>query len=271
MIESNIKKTPDVFGDFGYIKSWPLEISVGLDIGSRTVKLVVCGPDGIIKKNTWESVPFVRNMNNNGGLDIKELGLDPAWPLVVTGYGKAALPQMPGISEIRAHFKGALAQTGLGDFTLVELGGQDSKVIHVEGGKVLDFVTNDRCAAGTGRYLENMARLMDTSLEELAGAKEDPVEITNTCATFGETEILGHLVKGVHSSRILAGINWSVARRVAQMVRRYKPKVLVFCGGVAKNTSVVEMAGQAAGCPVITPPEPQINGAFGCCLEKEPI
>jgi predicted CoA-substrate-specific enzyme activase len=250
---------------------WPQRISAGLDMGSRAVKLVKAGPDGFIERRVLPAVPFVLGLRRNGGIDRQALGIEADWPLVVTGYGRAALPAQPGISEIRAHFQGALGQTGLKDFTLVELGGQDSKVIQVEGGRVLDFVTNDRCAAGTGRYLENMIRLLGVDMKQLTQAREAPVEITNTCATFGETEILGRLVEGVPLDRILAGINWSVARRVAQMVRRHRPKLIVFCGGVALNAAISAMVEELCSCPVLVPPEPQHNGALGCCLETNPI
>jgi predicted CoA-substrate-specific enzyme activase len=248
---------------------WPEKIRAGLDLGSRTVKLLVAGPEGILQSRLLEAVPFLRTALQNGRLNCQALGLDPAWPLVVTGYGRASLTGMPAISEIRAHFRGALSQTGLRDFTLVELGGQDSKLIQVEGGKVLDFLTNDRCAAGTGRYLENMARLLGVELSELARAQDGPVEITNTCATFGETEILGRLAEGVEITRIMAGISLSVARRVAQMTRRYRPRRLVFCGGVAHNQAVRALVEKIVDCPVLVPPEPQLNGALGCCLEEE--
>lgn len=247
--------------------AWPWAPQAGLDLGSRTIKLCVAGPQGIIEKRLLDAVPFVLAARNNGSLDPRALELEQGLPLTFTGYGRAVLMNAKGISEIRAHYRGALLQTGLQDFTLVELGGQDSKVIQVEGGRVMDFVTNDRCAAGTGRYLENMARLLGVELGELSGASEEPVEINNTCAIFGETEILARLLEGVPLKSIMAGINLSVARRVAQMVRRYKPKTLVFCGGVALNHAVVELCRQVLDCEVIVPPEPQLNGALGCCLE----
>lgn len=251
------------------LPSWPSRPRAGLDLGSRVVKFCLAGPEGILRRRTMEAVPFVLKLRQAGLLDHRALGLEPGLPLVTTGYGRAALPGTPGISEIRAHFRGGLLQSGLRDFTLVELGGQDSKVIQVEGGRVLDFITNDRCAAGTGRYLENMARLLGVGLDELSACTEAPVEINNTCATFGETEILGRLVEGVEPRRIMAGINLSVARRVVQMVRRFHPRALLFCGGVALNRAVVEFTGRELDIPVTVPPEPQLNGALGCCLEEE--
>ena len=250
---------------------WPSRLRGGLDLGSRAVKLCLAGPEGVVWQRTREAVPFILELRRAGDFSPRALGLPRQAPVVATGYGRAALPGLSGISEIRAHFQGARAQTGLDDFILVELGGQDSKVIQVEGGRVLDFQTNDRCAAGTGRYLENMARLLGVSLERLSRAVEAPVEVTNTCATFGETEVLAHLVEGVPLESILAGVNRSVARRVAQMVRRYRPRRLVFCGGVALNRAVVEWTGRLVGCPVIVPPLPQLNGAIGCCLEGEGV
>ena len=247
--------------------AWPAQPRAGLDLGSRTVKLCLAGPEGIMESRLLEAVPFILAARDDGDLDPNALDLPPSLPLTFTGYGRAALKNASGISEIRAHYRGALLQTGLKDFTLVELGGQDSKVIQVEGGRVMDFVTNDRCAAGTGRYLENMARLLGVDLDELAGQTDDPVEINNTCATFGETEILARLLEGIPLTSIMAGVNLSVARRVAQMVRRYKPKVLVFCGGVALNSAVIELCRRILDCDVMVPPEPQLNGALGCCIE----
>ena len=248
---------------------WPSRVRAGLDLGSRVAKLAVAGPRGLIRHKLVDSVPLLMKLRENNKLDLTVLGLEPDTPLVLTGYGKAAFPDIPGISEIRAHYRGALAQTGLKDFTLVELGGQDSKVMQVKNGRVMDFVTNDRCAAGTGRYLENMARLMDAELEALSGSGDNPVEITNTCAIFGETEILAHIVEGALKDNILAGINWSVARRIGQMVRRYKPERIVFCGGVALNQAVLKLTQKVVGCPVLVPPWPQLNGALGCCYEEE--
>ena len=253
------------------IPRWPSRVRAGLDLGSRVAKLAVSGPQGLILHKLFDSVPILISLSKNNGLDYKSLGLSPDIPLVLTGYGKAACPKIPGISEIRAHYRGALAQTGLRNFVLVELGGQDSKVMQIKNGRVMDFVTNDRCAAGTGRYLENMARLMGASLETLSESMQEPVEITNTCAIFGETEILAHIVEGAGCNNILAGINWSVARRVGQMVRRYKPERIVFCGGVSLNQAVLQLTRKEVGCPVLIPPWPQLNGAIGCCYEEEEL
>ena len=199
---------------------------------------------------------------------LEKVGLAPEKTAVVTGYGKHLLGKgIKTITEMRAHFRGVCFQTGLKDFILVELGGQDSKVLLVQEGRPMDFQTNDKCAAGTGRYLENMARLLNLPLSRLAQESEDPVRINHTCAIFGESEIIGYLMERVPVPRISAGINDSVARRIIQMIRRYPPLPLVLAGGVALNQGVKTLLSRRWGGEVIIPPDPQFNGALGCCLE----
>ena len=147
------------------------------------------------------------------------------------------------------------------------MGGQDSKVLYVKDGRVFDFLTNDRCAAGTGRYLENMARFLKMSLPEFARAWREPVDISHTCAIFGESELIGRLLEGDPPARIAAGVNASVARRALLMVRRYPCRTLVFVGGVARNQAVVRLLQAGGDYQLLTPPFPQFNGALGCCLE----
>ena len=201
-------------------------------------------------------------------IDWGRLGLAPPEALVATGYGKNLLKAyFPTITEIRAHFLGARCVTGLDHFILLEMGGQDTKILYIRAGRVFDFLTNDRCAAGTGRYLENMARFLKMPLTEFAGCWQDPVEISQTCAIFGETELVGYLLEGVEPARIAAGVNASVARRALAMVRRYRCPVLVFVGGVAKNRAVVKLLRDQGDFQVRVPPYPQFNGALGCALE----
>jgi activator of 2-hydroxyglutaryl-CoA dehydratase len=132
---------------------------------------------------------------------------------------------------------------------------------------VFDFLSNDRCAAGTGRYLENMARFLKMPLAQFAAARRDPVEISQTCAIFGESELVGHLLEGVEPARIAAGVNASVARRALSMVRRYRCPTLVCVGGVARNRAVINFLQEQDSFQVIVPPYPQYIGALGCCLE----
>jgi predicted CoA-substrate-specific enzyme activase len=252
----------------------PHQTACGLDFGSRFVKLVYAGDQGGFRRRKLDSLLFYRDyLRRDQGrlaIDWGRLGLPPPGTLVATGYGKDLLKEhFPTITEIRAHFLGARFQTGLQHFVLLEMGGQDTKVLYVKEGRVFDFLSNDRCAAGTGRYLENMARFLKMPLTKFAGAWEEPVEISQTCAIFGESELVGYLLSGVNPARIAAGINASVARRAYAMVRRYRCPTLVFAGGVARNPAVVRLFREQGDFRVIVPPQPQFTGALGCCLEAQ--
>jgi len=244
----------------------------GLDFGSRFVKLVYPRERGGWGRRRVDSMVFYRDyLRRRAGrvvIDWDRLGLAPPAALVATGYGKDLLKtHFPVITEIRAHFLGARQQTGLAHFILLEMGGQDTKVLYIRDGRVFDFLTNDRCAAGTGRYLENMARFLKLPLAEFAGHWRDPVDISQTCAIFGETELVGHLLAGVDPARIAAGVNASVARRALAMLQRYRCATLVFVGGVAQNRAVVKLLGDWGDFEVMVPAHPQFNGALGCALE----
>lgn len=251
---------------------------IGIDLGSRFVKIVQTGDFREFKKIRIDTVRFLTQRiktgpkKNNHSLVLADLGLNPEKSIVVTGYGKHLMgKKIKAITEIRAHFRGACFQTGLDNFILVEMGGQDSKVLWVQEKKVMDFQTNDKCAAGTGRYLENMARLLNVSVKHLGREIEDPVQINNTCAIFGETEIIGYLMDQVPVKRICAGINDSVARQIIRMIRRYPFLPLVLCGGVALNQGVKALLARRYGQSILIPEEPQFNGAIGCCLEGMPM
>ncbi|MBI4644901.1 MAG: 2-hydroxyglutaryl-CoA dehydratase [Deltaproteobacteria bacterium] len=243
-----------------------------MDFGSRYVKLVYWREKGSWGRKKLDTLTFFRDYLERGEarlvVDWPRLGLAPPQALVVTGYGKNLLKDyFPTITEIRAHFLGARHATGLDHFILLEAGGQDTKVLYVKDGRVFDFLTNDRCAAGTGRYLENMARFLKMPLLEFARAWREPVDISHTCAIFGESELIGHILEGAPPERIAAGVNASVARRALMMVRRYPCRTLVFAGGVARNQAVVQLLRQQQDYRVVVPPFPQFTGALGCCLE----
>ena len=249
-----------------------LPLACGLDFGSRAVKLVYARGHGVWGRRKLDSIVFYRDylvrVDGEVRIDWARLELAPPEALVATGYGKNLLKaHFPTITEIRAHFLGARFVTGLDHFILLEMGGQDTKVLYIREGRVFDFLTNDRCAAGTGRYLENMARFLKIPLTEFAGCWQDPADISQTCAIFGETELVGHLLEGVEPARIAAGVNASVARRALAMLRRYRCPTLVFVGGVAKNRAVVKLLGDQGDFQVKVPPYPQFNGALGCALE----
>lgn len=246
-------------------------LALGLDFGSRFVKLAAF-QGGRLKFRRLDSLDFYRHCLGpvQGGLKVnwERLGLSPPEALVVTGYGKHLLKGLvPAITEVRAVFLGARHLTGWDHFVLLEMGGQDTKVLYVKEGKVFDFVTNDRCAAGTGRYLENMARFLRMPLRDFGRCWQDPVPVSQTCAIFGESELIGHLLEGLPLTRLAAGVNLSVGRRALAMVGRYPCRRLVFVGGVARNRAVVHFLSQGGSHRVKVPPHPQFVGALGCYLE----
>lgn len=245
---------------------------IGMDLGSRNVKIVQMDNRSISTHHIFDTIEFYRRFGNPGQgslkIDLGELGFNRKDRMVATGYGKVTV-QVDGavrMPEIQAHVRGAVFQTGLLDFTLLDIGGQDTKIIKVKDCRVIDFMTNDRCAASSGRYLENMAQVLGMTLEELSRYSQDPVELNSTCAIFGETEIIAKIVEGCPVSSLAAGINYSLYRRFAGMLERLSSDVILLSGGVAKNAAIREIVARETGRKVISLPQPQLNGAIGACL-----
>lgn len=243
----------------------------GIDLGSRNVKIVIRDSSGSYKFHRFDTVSFYRKhgRSRDGQLevDLAALGLAKPEKVVATGYGRQTI-NLKGaeiVAEIKAHVLGALEQTGLLDFTLLDLGGQDSKVVLVSRGKMLDFQTNDKCAASTGRYLENMATVLDIDMDELSRHYRHPVDLNSTCAIFGETELIGKVVEGHPISSLAAGVNYTIFKRIKPMLVNLKSDTIVFTGGVAHNGALVRIIENEMQLPVIVPEHPQYNGAIGCC------
>lgn len=255
------------------------QIICGIDLGSRSVKIALMRAriegEGfeILRLESLDTIRFYREYGRKQGeklvVDFEALGLPVVDRLVSTGYGRNTLELAGGeaIPELKAHVLGAIYQTGLKEFTLVDLGGQDSKIIQVRKGKMIDFMTNDKCAASSGRYLENMASILDVSLEELGQYADAPVELNSTCAVFGESELIGKIVEGFPLAELAAGVNATIVKRILPLLRSFTGEVLVFTGGVAHNRSVGKLLEAGSGKKVVVPKEPQFNGAIGCCME----
>lgn len=255
------------------------QVVCGVDLGSRSVKIALMSrkmeadKPQILRLERVDTIKFYREYGRKQGeqlvVDFAALELPSIQKLVSTGYGRNTLELAGGevIPELKAHVLGAVYQTGLQDFTLVDLGGQDSKIIQVRRGKMVDFLTNDKCAASSGRYLENMAHVLGLSLEELGKYAENPVELNSTCAVFGESELIGKIVEGTPLVELAAGVNATIIKRILPLLRSFPGEVLVFTGGVAHNQAVRELLKEQSGWEVIVPPEPQFNGAIGCCIK----
>ena len=250
----------------------------GIDLGSRSVKLVLVAE--IEGERRWqvastridETVRFYREYGcrTESGLsvDFAALGMGEVTAVTATGYGRNALHLADAviIPELKAHVIGAVWQTGLQDFTLLDLGGQDSKVIKVRKGRMVDFQTNDKCAASTGRYLENMATVLGIGLDELAQYSENPVELSATCAIFGESELIGRIVEGYSLPELAAGVNHSIYKRIRPLLRELLSEVVVFTGGVALGPAIGDLISREMSVQVISPLYPQLNGAIGCAV-----
>lgn len=246
---------------------------LGIDLGSRNVKIVQM-KDGVAAGHAvYDTIWFYRKygagLRSGAAWDLSSLGFADD-EMTATGYGKimVQMQQARQIPEIQAHVSGAVFQSGLYDFTLLDIGGQDTKVIKVRQGRPVDFMTNDRCAASSGRYLENMSVVLGMSLEELSSYSQSPVELNATCAIFGESEIIARIVQGCSYEDLAAGVNLSLYRRCASMLQQMASDLIVLSGGGALNGALRDIIQRETGREVIRLQEPQLNGAIGCCTEK---
>ena len=190
--------------------------------------------------------------------------------IVATGYGRINVPFADKqVTEITCHAKGvhSLLPTAK---TIVDIGGQDSKGIKLKNGKVASFVMNDKCAAGTGRFLEVIAEALGVPLDalgELSLSAKSAATISNTCTVFAEQEVVSQLANGEPVENLIAGIHEAIATRIYAMVSKLKiePDVAI-TGGGAKNIGLVRALEARFGCRVLVPPEPLLTGAIGAAL-----
>lgn len=192
--------------------------------------------------------------------------------VVGTGYGRVNLPMADRtVTELTCHAKGA-HYLNPEVRTVIDIGGQDSKVIHVDHeGNMIDFAMNDKCAAGTGRFLEVMTRALELTLEELGESAlqaRRPCAITNTCAVFAESEVISLLASGEAKVDIAAGLHRAIAQRVGNMARRLGVlSSVAFVGGVAKNAGVRKALEEFLEIRFVpTELDPQLNGALGAAV-----
>jgi len=245
---------------------------VGVDAGSTTWKAVVIEEDGRIVASRIEAAEPRVEAQTRRVLD--EL-LGPAGgarpPLAATGYGRRRVPDATTrLTEIAAHARGAARVAPDARFVL-DVGGQDAKAIRLgPGGRAVEFAMNDRCAAGTGRFLENaLARLhLDwADLERTVGAAARPARISSTCAVFAETEIVGLLADGVPVAEVVRGLVEALADRLAALLAQVRPDgPIAATGGVARNRALLEAIAARVGHPVRATPDPQLVGALGAAL-----
>lgn len=240
---------------------------LGIDLGSRTFKWVLFKDKHLID------------------FDVKEVGFNPEEKVrcvieklkpdrvIATGYGRYLIKDLFGaevITEIKAHALGARFFFSEAK-TIIDIGGQDSKVIKLdESGKVLNFLMNEKCAAGTGRFLEVMAMSLGLSLNEMASippVKENLIKIGSMCTVFAESEVISLKHKGVPLNQIVTAIYESILDRILAMLAKINPEEpIYFSGGVAKNWSFRTLLETKLGVKINVSKHPEITGAVGCAL-----
>jgi predicted CoA-substrate-specific enzyme activase len=252
-----------------------LNYFAGVDIGSTMTKVVIVG-NGKEHALIGPTGPEHRKLANRvmqEALDQAGIALSDLKYIVATGYGRINVPFADRqVTEITCHAKG-LTSLLPGVRTIVDIGGQDSKGIRVENGKVVDFVMNDKCAAGTGRFLEIIAEALAVPLDrlgELSLAAENPAVIGNMCTVFAEHEVISQLAGGETVPNLVAGIHQAVAGRIFALVNKLKIKPeIAITGGGAKNPGLIKALETRFGSPVLVPKEPLLTGALGAALIGE--
>ncbi|MBM7623334.1 acyl-CoA dehydratase activase [Sporohalobacter salinus] len=243
--------------------------ALGIDLGSREVKVIVMNNDKIINQFKVSTMSFYRDYCDFEGKIIvskDKLNVSQTKIKISTGYGKnnTDLKEFEPINEIKAHVYGAIYQTELENFILLDVGGQDVKAVKVEKGLITDLELNEKCAASCGRYLENMANVLEISLGEMSKYYRNPVELNSTCAVFSESELIGQIAEGVQIERLCAGVNYSMYKRLRPLLTQFKGRRLIISGGVAYNQAIKRYLEDDYD-QVITLDKPQFNGAIGCC------
>jgi len=247
---------------------------MGIDVGSTASKCIVL-KDGqeivgksLVSVGAGTSGPAraIREVLENCNMKREDMGY-----VLATGYGRNSLEGIADqqMSELSCHARGAYFLFPKVR-TVIDIGGQDVKILEIENGMMVNFAMNDKCAAGTGRFLDVMARVLEVKVEDLAplGAQSTvEVGISSTCTVFAESEVISQLAKGTDKRDIINGIHRSVASRVVGLAHRIGVRdEVVMTGGVAQNYGVVNALQKELGHEIYTSPLTQYNGALGAAL-----
>jgi (R)-2-hydroxyacyl-CoA dehydratese activating ATPase len=253
-----------------------MSLFAGIDIGSVATKLVLfeCSNNGDRNIVYSQVVPSFYDPEETANKMLKRAieatGENPV-KILATGYGRHAVHFSTNkATEITCHSKGIFSLYP-GRSTVIDIGGQDSKAISVsENGKVIDFVMNDKCAAGTGRFLEVMARALDVELPDLnnlALKAKNNIRISSVCTVFAESEVISLISKKTPKEEIASGIIGAITSRVASMASRLRIAEPIFMtGGVCQASSVISSMEQALGYKINIPETPQLIGALGAAI-----
>jgi predicted CoA-substrate-specific enzyme activase len=250
-------------------------IYAGIDVGSRTIKVVLFDGDersvigsGVANQGVEQEALTSRLLDSV--LDEANTSRNDIARIVATGYGRDAIALADTtVTEITCHARG-VHHLAPDTRTIIDIGGQDSKLIRLEAdGLVRDFVMNDRCAAGTGRFLEVVAERLDSQLNDLgklASHAQQPAPISSMCVVFAETEIIGLLASKESPENIVAGVQSAIASRITSMAGRSVEEPIVLTGGVAMIPGMDTALADSIGKPVTISTYPQLTGALGAAL-----
>jgi len=247
--------------------------AVGVDVGSTTFKAVVLGAGGALLGSRVEPMhPRIEPQAERVLAALRdEFAAPHNTPVGATGYGRRRVPGATRVvTEITCHARGAFHRLGRAG-TLVDIGGQDTKVIRIgAAGEVMDFAMNDKCAAGTGRFLEVILGRLHVPFDEVLAfyaAAHKAVAISSTCTVFAESEVVSLVANGDPIEGIVRGLHVSLASRVGQLAGRLPEGSEVFLsGGVALNAAMVDALALALGRNVTVVDRPQLLGAVGAAL-----
>jgi predicted CoA-substrate-specific enzyme activase len=256
-----------------FLKVPPMIVG-GIDIGSITAETVILQDDQILSYSIMPTGANSRTAAERSlaaALREAKIQKEDLLRIVTTGYGRASFPFADKVvTEITCHARGAFfvhPETR----TVIDIGGQDSKVIRLDGrGRNVDFQMNDKCAAGTGRFLEVMAQALEVNLEDLGRLSQSAprtIKISSTCTVFAESEVVSLIAENQPKEVIIRGLHDAIADRILGLVHRVGiEKEVALTGGVAKNEGVVHALEERLGVNLFVPPEPQIIGALGAAF-----
>ena len=243
----------------------------GIDIGSTASKVVVLDAEGIaayfVIPTGWSSKETSRRIADR----LAEMGMpvDDEMKVIATGYGRISVDYAKKVvTEITCHGRGGYALIGE-DCTIVDIGGQDTKVITVEKAVATNFLMNDKCAAGTGKFLEIMANRLNVDLQEMfeLASQGEPLAISSMCTVFAESEVISHIGSGERREDIAAGVVDSVVNRVAGLCSRHPAKgKLVLTGGLSECEYLIRRLSQKLGREIHADPMGRYAGALGAAL-----
>jgi predicted CoA-substrate-specific enzyme activase len=249
--------------------------AIGVDVGSTACKVVAVDARGaVVARRVEPTDPRIERQVERLVAEVRAAAGGAAAPVGATGYGRKRVAGARALTEITCHARGAFAGAGRAGL-LVDMGGQDTKVVRIgPAGEVVDFAMNDKCAAGTGRFLEVILGRLQVPLDgvaALAAGARRTVAVSSTCTVFAESEVISLVAADEPLDGIVKGLHAALASRVAALARGGAgADEVLMSGGVALNGAMVAALAAALGRPVRVLPEPQLTGALGAALSVAP-